>query len=97
MRRQVFNDLLVEGFKRGGCVTIHISGSNSLTRSADPIKVADLADGCAPRVPVTTLFGVNGSAWGMARIDADGVYLTHVYGQGEIVWDKVDVSVTYAV
>ena len=96
VKRQVFDSLLVEGFKRGGCVTIHISGSNSLTRSKSPIKVAELADGCAPRVRVMTLFGVNGSVWGMARVDTDGsVYLTHMYGQDEIVWDKVDVSVTF--
>ena len=77
-------------------MTIHISGSNSLTRSKSPIKVAELADGCAPRVRVMTLFGVNGSVWGMARVDTDGsVYLTHMYGQDEIVWDKVDVSVAF--
>ena len=97
VKRQVFDDLLVEGFKRGGCVTIHISGSNSLTRSKNPIKVAELADGCAPRVRVMTLFGVKDSAWGMVRVDTDGrVYLTHMYGQDEIVWTKFDVSVTFA-
>lgn len=97
VKRQVFNDLIVDGFKRGGCVTVHISGSNSLTRSKNPVKVAELADGCAPRVRVMTLFGVNDSAWGMVRVDTDGrVYLTHMYGHDEIVWNKVDVSVTFA-
>ena len=95
--RQIFNDLPVEGFKRGGCVTIHISGSNSLTRSKNPVKVAELAEGCAPRVRVMTLFGVNDAAWGMVRVDTDGsVYLTHMYGHDEIVWAKVDVSATFA-
>lgn len=51
-------------------MTIHISGSNSLTNSKNPIKVAELADG--------------------------SVYLTHMYGQDEIVWTTVDVSVTFA-
>lgn len=98
IKRQVFNDLIVEGFKHGGCVTIHISGSNSLTRSANPIKVAELSDGCAPRVRVMALFGVNSPAWGMVRIDTDGsVYLTHMYGQHEIVWAEVDASVTFTV
>ena len=79
-------------------MTVHISGSNSLTRAVNPIKVAELADGCAPRVRVMTLFGVNDHAWGMARVDTDGsVYLTHLYRQDEIVWATVDVSVTFAV
>ena len=78
-------------------MTVHISGSNSLTRAVNPVKVAELADGCAPRVRVMTLFGVNDSAWGMVRVDTDGrVYLTHMYGTDEIVWTKVDVSVTFA-
>lgn len=77
-------------------MTIHISGNNSLTRQKDPIKVAELADGCAPRVRVMTLFGVNDQSWGMVRVDTDGsVYLTHMYGQNEIVWTKVDVNVTF--
>ena len=43
------------------------------------------------------LFGVNDQAWGMVRVDTDGsVYLTHMYSQDEIVWNKVDVSVTFA-
>lgn len=97
VKKQVFNDLIVEGFKRGGCVTVHISGSNSLTRAVNPIKVAELADGCAPRVRVMALFGVNDQTWGMVRVDTDGsVYLTHMYGRDEIVWSKVDVSVTFA-
>ena len=97
MRRQLFDGLLVEGFARGGCVTIHIAGSQALTRASSPIKVAELAEGCAPRVPVTTLFGVNGSVWGMVRVGTDGsVYLTHMYGQDETVWAKVDASVTFA-
>ena len=79
-------------------MTVHISGSNSLTRAVNPIKVAELADGCAPRVRVMTLFGVNDHAWGMARVDTDGsVYLTQLYRQDEIVWATVDVSVTFAV
>lgn len=78
-------------------MTIHVSGSNALTRAASPIKVAELADGCAPRVRAMALFGVNGPAWGMVRVDTDGgVYLTHVYGQDEIVWGQVDASVTFA-
>jgi len=78
-------------------VTIHVSGSNALTRAANPVKVAELADGCAPRVRVMALFGVNGPAWGMVRVDTDGgVYLAHVYGQDEIVWGQVDASVTFA-
>lgn len=97
VKRYVFDGLPVEGFKRGGCVTIHISGSNSLTNSKNPIKVAELADGCAPRVRVMAPFGVNDQAWGMVRVDTDGnVYLTHMYGQDEIVWTTVDVSVTFA-
>ena len=79
-------------------MTIHISGSNSLTRQNNPIKVAELADGCAPRVRVMTLFGVNDSAWGMARVNTDGsVYLTHLYRQDDIVWAEVDASVTFTV
>lgn len=36
-------------------------------------------------------------SWGMVRVDTDGnVYLTHMYGQDEIVWATVDVSVTFA-
>lgn len=78
-------------------MAVHISGSNSLTRAVNPIKVAELADGCAPRVRVMALFGVNDQAWGMVRVDTDGsVYLTHMYSQDEIVWNKVDVSVTFA-
>lgn len=78
-------------------MTVHISGSKALTRAVNPIKVAELADGCAPRVRVMTLFGINDSSWGMVRVDTDGsVYLTHMYGQDEIVWTKVDVSVTFA-
>lgn len=78
-------------------MTIHVSGSNSLTRSKSLVKVAELADGCAPRVRVMALFGVNGPAWGMVRVDTDGgVYLTHVYGQDEIVWTTVDASATFA-
>lgn len=97
VKRQVFDGLPVEGFKRGGCVTIHISGSNSLTNSKNPIKVAELADGCAPRVRVMAPFGVNDQAWGMVRVDTDGnVYLTHMYGQDETVWTTVDTSVTFA-
>lgn len=95
--RQVFEGLLVEGFKRGGCVTIHVKGSNSLTTLANPIKVAELVDGCAPRVQVMTLFGVNGTAWGVVRIDTDGsVYMTQMYGPNEITWADVNVSVTFA-
>lgn len=95
---QVFEGLLVEGFKRGGCVTIHVKGSNSLTSLANPIKVAELADGCAPRVQVMTLFGVNGTAWGVVRIDTDGsVYMMQMYGPDEITWADVNVSVTFAV
>lgn len=79
-------------------MTIHISGSRALTHRDSPIKSAELANGCAPHVPVMTLFGVNAPAWGMVRVDTDGsVYLTHMYGQDEIVWAKVDASVTYAV
>lgn len=79
-------------------MTIHISGSNSLTRSSNPIKVAELSDGCAPRVRVMALFGVHPPAWGIVRIDTDGsVYLTHMYEQHEIVWAEVDVSVTFTV
>ena len=78
-------------------MTIHVSGSNSLTRAANPVKVAELADDCTPRVRVMALFGVNGPAWGMVRVDTDGgVYLTHMYGQDEIVWTTVDASVTFA-
>ena len=93
----VFSGLPVEGFARGGCVTIYVHGSGVLTRRDSRIRVATLRPGCRPGVPVRTLFGNNSSSWGLIEVDTDGsVYTRHLYGEDSVTWGTVSVSLTFA-
>ena len=93
----VFSGLPVEGFARGGCVTIYVHGSGVLTRRGTRIRVATLRPGCRPGAPVRTLFGSSGSSWGLIEVDTDGsVYTNHLYGEDSVTWATVSVSLTFA-
>ena len=92
---QVFSGLLVEGAARGGSVTIHIAGSDVLTKSKDT-KVGSVKAAFRPAVPVRALFGVQGSTWGIVSINTDGsINVINRWGGDTATWSLVDISLTY--
>ena len=78
-------------------MTIHISGNDALT-TTHGTKVGSVKTAYRPKVPARAIFGVQGSSWGIASVDVDGVVkLIHRYGNDSLTWGTVDVSVSYTI
>lgn len=51
-----------------------------------------------PKVPARAIFGIQGTSWGIASIDTDGVIkLIHRYGNDSLTWGTVDISLAYTI
>ena len=97
MKEQVFGGLTVEGAARGGSVTVHIAGNDVLTNTQG-IKVGSVKAAFRPKVSARAIFGIQGTSWGIASVDVDGVVkLIHRYGNDSLTWGTVDISLTYTI
>lgn len=97
IEQQVFDGLHVEGAARGGSVTVHVAGDSVLT-TTQGVKVGSVKAAYRPKVPARAIFGIQGTSWGIASIDTDGVIkLIHRYGNDSLTWDTVDISLAYTI
>lgn len=78
-------------------MTIYIVGNDALT-TTHGTKVGSVKTAYRPKVPARVIFGVQGSSWGIASVDVDGVVkLIHRYGNDSLTWGTVDISVSYTI
>ena len=97
IEEQVFGGLTVEGAARGGSVTVHIAGNDVLT-TTQGIKVGSVKAAFRPKAPARAIFGIQGTSWGIASVDVDGIVkLIHRYGDDTLTWGTVDISLAYTI
>ena len=76
---------------------MHIAGNNALTNTQG-VKVGTVKAAFRPKVPARAIFGVQGSSWGIASVDVDGIVkLIHRYGNDTLTWGTVDISLAYTI
>lgn len=86
----------VNGIVAGHCATIQLLGENVYTYGNKDSVVSRLDAPYRPVVPVRSVFGVNGAAWGLVIVNVNGdITVTHRYGPSSIIWAFVDISVTF--
>ena len=74
---------------------MHIAGNDVLTKTEDT-KVGSVKAAFRPAVPARTLFGVQGTTWGIVSINTDGaINVIHRWGGDSATWGLVDISLTY--
>lgn len=72
-------------------------GLNVHTTTKDT-KVGSVKAEFRPAVPVSALFGTQGTSWGVVSINTGGsINLIHRYGADSLNWTIVDISLTYTI
>ncbi len=72
-------------------------GLNVHTTTKDT-KVGSVKAEFRPAVPVSVLFGTQGTSWGVVSIHTDGsINLIHRYGADSLNWTSVEISLTYTI
>lgn len=78
-------------------MTVRIAGNDALTNTQG-IKVGSVKAAYRPKVPARAIFGIQGTSWGIASVDVDGIVkLIHRYGNDSLTWGTVDISLTYTI
>lgn len=78
-------------------MTIQMDGVDVHTATKDT-KVGSVKAEFRPAVPVRALFGTQGTSWGIVSINTDGsINLIHRYGADSLIWNIVDISLTYTI
>ena len=88
--------MTIEGVRVGSFAMLHVQGGGVNTNAEQDTAIAMLEEAAKPKVPVVTLFGMNGNAWGMISVNPNGaVNVMHRYVSGNIVWSNIDISVAW--
>lgn len=97
LESKTFPAMTVEARSRAGACTVRLRQDGGvITREGRPNVCARLK--VAPAVEVTALFGVQGNAWGVAKVDRSGaVSIFHLFSSGDLTWDRLDVSLTFVI
>lgn len=78
-------------------MTVRIVGNDVLTNTQG-VKVGSVKTACRPKIPARAIFGVQGTSWGIASVDTDGVIkLIHRYGNDSLTWGTVDISLAHTI
>ena len=93
---QVFSDLTVKASRVGSTTMLWVSGEKVHTTLNKAIIIGTLDAPFRPHLPVRTLFGVNGAAWGLLSVETDGrITIYQRYGPDSLQWVFVDISVSW--